>query len=106
MKRLGLVLVALALSGAALTAAHAASDANRFICHRTSSKTTPYVKLSVSAKQLRTHLTHPDDIFPVHMGGCPRTVLTSTSGGTAFQVALTGEAESPAGDPVATGVFQ
>jgi hypothetical protein len=30
-------------------------------------------------------------------------VLTASSGGTAFQVALTGEAESPAGDPVATG---
>jgi hypothetical protein len=30
-------------------------------------------------------------------------VLTATSGGRAFAVALTGEAESPAGDPVATG---
>ena len=103
MKRLGLVLVVLALSGAALTAAHAASDAKRVICHRTSSKTTPYVKLSVSAKQLRAHLTHAADIVPAPAGGCPKTVLTQTSGGTAFQVALTGEAESPAGDPVGTG---
>ena len=103
MKRLGLVLVTLVLSGAALTAAHAASDANRIICHRTSSKSTPYVKLSVSARQLRTHLTHAADIFPVPKSGCPRTVLTPTSGGQAFQVALTGEAESPAGDPAGTG---
>ena len=30
-------------------------------------------------------------------------MLTAAAGGTAFQVALTGEAESPAGDPVGTG---
>jgi hypothetical protein len=30
-------------------------------------------------------------------------VLTATSGGTAFNIAMTGEAESPAGEPVGTG---
>src|SRR5205823_2656591 len=40
---------------------------------------------------------------PGARGGCPRTLLTASSGGRAFQIALTGEAESPAGDPVATG---
>jgi CHRD domain len=103
MKRLGLALAVLALSGGALTTANAAPDATRAVCHRTSSKTTPYVKISVSAKQLRTHLKHPADIIRAPKGGCPKTLLTPTSGGQAFQVALTGEAEAPAGDPVGTG---
>ena len=30
-------------------------------------------------------------------------MLTASAGGTVFQIALTGEAETPAGDPVATG---
>jgi hypothetical protein len=103
MKRLGLLLGVIAIAGAALATANAAPDATRTICHRTASKTTPYVKLRVSAKQLRTHLTHAADIIPAPRGGCPKTVLTPTSGGTAFQVTLTGEVESPAGDPVGTG---
>jgi hypothetical protein len=61
------------------------------------------VKLKVSAKALKAHLKHAADIIPAPKGGCPRTLLTPTSGGSAFQVALVGEAESPAGDPVATG---
>src|SRR5439155_241362 len=73
------------------------------ICHLTRSKTTPYVKLGVSAKQQRAHLKHPGDIIPAPRGGCPKTLLTPTSGGRAFQVALTGETETPAGDPVGTG---
>jgi hypothetical protein len=39
----------------------------------------------------------------VPAGGCPKSLLTASSGGRAFAVALTGEAETPAGDPVATG---
>jgi len=55
------------------------------------------VKLRTSAKLATA------DIFPVPAGGCPKTLLTAASGGTGFQIFLTGEAESPAGDPVATG---
>jgi hypothetical protein len=73
------------------------------ICHRTGSKTTPYVRLRVSGSALRSHLKHPADIIPAPAGGCPKTLLTPASGGRAFQVALTGEAEKPAGDPVGTG---
>jgi hypothetical protein len=102
MKRFGLLLALLALAGATLTTASARTDANRTICHRTASKTTPYLKLSVSAKALQAHLKHPADIIPAPRGGCPRTLLTGT-GGRAFQVALTGEAEGPVGDPVGTG---
>jgi hypothetical protein len=103
MKRFVLLLALLALAGATLTTASARNDAKRTICHRTASKQTPYVKLSVSAKTLRAHLKHAADIIPAPRGGCPRTLLTASSGGRAFQVALTGEAEGPTGDPVGTG---
>jgi hypothetical protein len=103
MKRLGLMLAVLALAGAALTTASARTGGTRTICHRITSKKTPYVKLRVSAKQLQAHSRHAADIIPAPAGGCPRTVLTPSSGGRAFQVALTGEAEKPAGDPVGTG---
>lgn len=103
MKRIGLLMAILGLAGGALTTASASTDATRAICHRTSSVKTPYVKLRVSAKQLHGHLKHAADIIPAPKGACPRTALTATSGGRAFAVALTGEAESPAGDPVGTG---
>ena len=85
-----------------LTTATAATDAKRTICHRTASAKTPYVKVSVSAKQLTAHLKHAPDLYPVPAGGCPKSLL-ATTGGTAFTVALTGETETPTGDPVATG---
>ena len=103
MKKLGIALAFLTLAGVVLGTASARTDAGRTICHRIASKTRPYVKLRVSAKQLRAHLAHPADIVPAPSGSCPRTLLSPTSGGRAFDVALTGEAESPNGDPVATG---
>jgi hypothetical protein len=102
MKRLGFLLVVLVLSGGAALAT-ASTDATRTICHRTSSKKTPYVKVRVSASQLRAHVKHPADIIPAPRGACPTTLLTPRSGGRAFQIALTGEDEAPAGDPVGTG---
>jgi hypothetical protein len=103
MKGLGSLLVVLAIAGTALATASAKADKTSAVCHRTGSKSNPYVKLNVTAKQLKKYLSQPADIVPAPKSGCPRTVLTATSGGTAFQVALTGEAETPAGDPVATG---
>jgi hypothetical protein len=103
MKRLGLMLAVVVLAGAALTTASARTGKTTTICHRTTGKKAPYVKIKVSPKALRAHLKHAADIIPAPKAGCPRTLLTATSGGNAFQVALTGEAESPAGDPVATG---
>ena len=96
-------LVALAFVAGAYTTAQAATDATRTICHRTASAKNPYVKLRVSGSKLAAHLKHGADIVPAPSGGCPRSLLTATSGGRAFTIALTGEAESPAGDPVATG---
>ena len=50
------------------------------------------------------------DAFPArrrhHPGArrpLPRSILTAAAGGRAFTIAMTGEAESPAGDPVGTG---
>jgi len=103
MKQLGFMLAVLVFAGAALTTASARTNGKVTICHRTTSKTNPYVKLLVSSKALRAHVKHPADIIPAPKSGCPKTVLTPSSGGLAFQIALTGEAESPNGDPVATG---
>ena len=103
MKRLGLLLAVVGLAGGALASAYASTDAaGRTICHRTASAKNPYVKLQVSARQLRAHTKHAADIVLSRNGPCPRTVLSPTAGGRAFPVALTGEAETPAGDPVAT----
>jgi hypothetical protein len=102
MKRFALLMAALAALAVALTSANARTGATRSVCHRTSSATRPYVKLSVTARQLRAHLKHPADIIPAPSGPCPRTLLAG-NGGTAFNISMVGEAESPAGDPVATG---
>jgi hypothetical protein len=104
MKRVGLLIAVVAIAGAALTTASARTDARKTtICHRTTSKSKPYVKIRVSGKALQAHLRHAADIIPAPSGGCPRSVLTPNAGGRAFSIALTGESESPAGDPVATG---
>ncbi len=85
MKRLGLLLAMLGLAGGALLAtAQAGTEATRAICHRTSSATTPYVRIPVSARQLRTHIKHAADIISAPRGSCPRTLLRATSGGRAF----------------------
>src|SRR5262245_4440726 len=107
MKALGLLVVAIGVVGAAMTTAIARTDAvATTICHRTASKTNPYVKQQASGKALRAALKHPADIIPAPRAGCPKTILTPSSGGRAFTVALTGNAESPAGDQVGTGTGQ
>jgi hypothetical protein len=103
MRRLGFLAALLALAGVTLGSASAHTDqARRSICHRTGVGPKPYVLLKVTAAQLAAHLKHPSDIVPAPKGGCPTTLLVS-NGGTAFQVSLTGETESPPGDPVGTG---
>jgi hypothetical protein len=98
-------LVAAAVPFATAQARTDAADAatTGTICHRTSSATRPYVKLRVTARQRAQHGRHAADIIPAPRGACPRTVLTPTSGGTALEVFLTGDGETPAGDPVGTG---
>ena len=110
MRRLLILLIPVLLAAsAALATAEArtssteAEAATVGICHRTSSARRPYVKLAVSTRQRSAHLRHAADIIPASRGACPRTILTATTGGTALRVTLTGEAETPTGDPVATG---
>ena len=72
MKRLGLLLAVVGLAGGALASAYAGTDATtRTICHRTASANNPYVKLQVSAKQLRAHTKHAADIVLSRNGPCP-----------------------------------
>ena len=104
MKRL---LLAAACVAAALPFAHATAStdgaaATTAVCHRTTSATRPYIKVSVTAATLRTHTRHAADIVPAPRT-CPRTVLRPTSGGTAISIRLAGETEVPSGDPVGTG---
>ena len=102
MKRFVVLVATVGLAGVALTAANAhIRAAKTTICHRTASKTKPYVKQTVSGKALRDALKRPADIIPAPAGACPKTVLTATTGGRPFDVALTGNTETPAGDPVA-----
>jgi len=103
MQRVGLLLVVVALfAGVALSTAGARTGASHVICHRTSSATKPYVRLTVSAAAARVHAKHPADIIPAPRSGCPKTLLAKT-GGRALQVALSGDGEQPSGDPVGTG---
>jgi hypothetical protein len=105
MKGLLILLVAAAAAVPFATANAGTGTAARTtaICHRTHSATRPYVKIRVSAKALKAHVSHAADIIPAPRGACPRTLLTPSSGGVAASIALTGEAESPAADPVGTG---
>ncbi len=95
--------VVLATASARNESPEASDAASVAICHRTSSARRPYVKLRVTSRQRAAHLRHAADIIPAPSGACPRTILTPTTGGTAFQITLTGEVEVPAGDPVGTG---
>src|SRR5262249_16848633 len=99
MKRLAAVLVVLAVTGTVLAAANARTvAAGKPFCKRVAAKAKPYVLRRGKVSGLK-----PADIFPVPNGGCPRTPPTALAGGTALPVAMSGEAETPAGDPVATG---
>jgi hypothetical protein len=106
MKRLFILLAVVAgtvpLAFATAHGSPAAATATS-ICHKVASKTRPYVKVSLTAAQLKTHTKHAADIIPAPKGACPRTVLSPTSGGVAAAATMTGEQENPTGDPVATG---
>jgi len=114
LRRLVILLAPFALGAVALGTAGAATErsasldspsvaATRAVCHRTGSARRPYVRIRVTARQLRRHNAHPADIIPAPRR-CPSTVLSATAGGTAFTINLVGETERPtAGDPVGTG---
>src|SRR4051812_50169220 len=99
MKRAALLALALGLAGIGMTTATASTSAKRAVCHRTSSAKTPYVKISVTAAQLKAHLKHAADISPVPAGGCPKSLLTAASRGRPPPGAPPGGAGTPAPAP-------
>lgn len=109
MKPLFIGVVAVALA-APLAAARADSPESTelkvSICHKTTSKTRPYVKVVVRSRAtLRAHTaSHHADIIPAPAGPCPRAALTATSGGRVLRTALLGVVERPEpGDPDGEG---
>lgn len=101
----GVVVSILVVAGITVAqAALATSAARTTICHRTISKTKPYIKLTVSKSVLQGHLRHAADIIPAPAGPCPQVVLSPTAGGQALTTNLSGAAEAPGpGDPDGAG---
>jgi hypothetical protein len=104
--RLMLIGAMVAVVAAASASAPTASTQLRVaVCHKTTSKTRPYIKIVVrTTAALRRHQRHAADIVPAPRGACPRTVLTPSSGGTAIRTSLRGVVERPEpGDPDGSG---
>lgn len=102
MRRLAIPIL-LALIGAAVfgtaEAAKTRAAAKTAVCHRTKAAKRPYVRIVVSTRaQLRAHLAHHADIYPVPAGGCPRTAITPTKGGVKLTATLNGLNQTPPGD--------
>ncbi len=48
-------------------------------CHATGDPTNPFEEITIdSAATVEEHLAHPDDIYPVPVGGCPSSPLVIT----------------------------
>ena len=108
MKRTLITLLVGVLAFAGLAAAQPAKQKPKpkktTICHATGSKTHPYVKLTVKAKDLAGHQRHPNDIVPAPAGGCPSQAVSPAQGGTELKATLSGANEIPGpGDPDGTG---
>ncbi len=66
----------LALTLAACTFGQAANA-----CHATGDETNPYQEVTVNTTELMDeHLGHPNDIFPVPIGGCPTSPVVVIDG--------------------------
>jgi hypothetical protein len=90
-------------SFAAAQAAQRTPAAKQAVCHKTSSKARPYVRVVLSGAALKKALASSDDIVPAPRS-CPKTLLTATAGGVAIDVNMLGIAEQPdLGDPDGTG---
>ncbi len=44
-------------------------------CHATGDATNPYEEITVDDATAKEHLNHPNDIYPVPIGGCPTSPL-------------------------------
>jgi hypothetical protein len=44
-------------------------------CHATGDPANPYQEITIDNTNLKEHLGHPNDIYPVPVGGCPTTAV-------------------------------
>jgi hypothetical protein len=105
MRKLLLVGVAVFVVGSfgAAQGAHRTATAKTAVCHLTSSKKKPYVRVTLTGRALKQSLTSADDIVPAPKS-CPQSLLTATTGGTEISTSMLGIAEQPdLGDPDGTG---
>ena len=50
------------------------------VCHATGDAVNPYEEITVNSTELNEHRTHPNDINPVPVGGCPASPLVVSDG--------------------------
>jgi hypothetical protein len=76
-------------------ASHHQALAKTPVCHKVDSKTKPYQRvIAVGSAQLKKYVATQADIVPAPKT-CPKSVMTATSGGTAFTVNMLGVSEQP-----------
>ena len=51
-------------------------------CHATGDSANPYEKITITQDNLKEHLSHPNDIYPVPEGGCPTSSLAISTDGS------------------------
>ncbi|MGA9397615.1 MAG: hypothetical protein WBV22_05070 [Anaerolineaceae bacterium] len=49
-------------------------------CHATGDPAAPYEEITITSANLTEHLGHPNDIYPVPLGGCPTSPAVITNG--------------------------
>ncbi|HET7144907.1 MAG TPA: hypothetical protein VFI68_12890, partial [Anaerolineales bacterium] len=76
--KLGAVIQILALT---LLAACTSAGASASVCHATGDTANPYEEITIdSTELLNQHSEHPNDIFPVPVGGCPVSLVVINNG--------------------------
>jgi hypothetical protein len=100
-KRLFALLVAasaLAAVWLAVAQAKAPSPKKTVVCHATSSKKNPYLRIVVGTRAaLQTHMRHARDIVNPSGGTCPAQRLTASTGGVKIAATLTPVAPNTVG---------
>jgi len=49
-------------------------------CHATGDTVNPYEEITITSENLEEHLGHPNDFYPVPVGGCPTSLVEITNG--------------------------
>ena len=56
------------------------SGAPTSFCHATDDAANPYEEITIDSVDLKVHLEHPNDIYPVPEGGCPTSPVVVNDG--------------------------